>query len=227
VGGLSLGFSERARTGSTQSASESRARLCWRCRRIGRRRGGAVLMAYAEPLSEPGSQRPAFVSRSIADSFAADFENADAGEKPTLVSRRVYQDGIGGRSWFHKSTRLKRIDGGSVSGRFPVTGRAVPPGRWRVEFIYSPWWHGPAMAISFAGWFGVFLVGFRFLAGFRRSRNLTRRRWPFEFEVGEVEPITHLSQRREFLRRDVFFNCRRGREHALQCEQTVAASSIV
>jgi len=139
----------------------------------------AVLMAYAEPLSEPGSQRPAFVSRSIADSFAADFENADAGEKPTLVSRRVYQDGNWRAFLVSQIDPAQRIDAEVFPVDFLSQGVRVPPGRWRVEFIYSPWWHGPAMAISFAGWFGVFLVGFRFLAGFRRSRNLTRRRWPF------------------------------------------------
>jgi len=233
-GGLSLGSPNRARTRIKRNRLGERGRTvlllpeepraaAWR----------AVLMAYAEAvIRNRDRSRPRSFLASISGLVRGGFRrNADAGEKPTLVSRRVYQTGNCGRFllFLPKSTRLNAIERKSVSRSISCHGRAGAAGAMgRVEFIYSPWWHGRRWRSASAGWFGrPFWSVSEFLAGFRRSRNLTRSvdgRFGIRVVRSSQSRICFAASR-VFFGEDSLLHCRRARNNDLQVRSIPFAAS--
>lgn len=114
----------------------------------------SLLEDYAREGADVAARVPPAIAREIS-------QFASAGEPRMVVSRRVYQDG----NWHALLTPLARPSP-AIAARpaiaaevFPVDflsqGVLCPPGRWRIEFFYAPWWHRPMLLLSAIGWAGV------------------------------------------------------------------------
>jgi hypothetical protein len=73
---------------------------------------------------------------------------------PSLLTRRVYQDGnwsaafqtIGSDMWME--TEVHQVD-------FLTQGIVLPAGTHRVQFYYQPWWLTGAILFALAGWIAI------------------------------------------------------------------------
>ncbi|TWU15846.1 hypothetical protein [Allorhodopirellula heiligendammensis] len=88
-----------------------------------------------------------------------------------VLSRHVYQDG----NWSATLTPLDTNSPPQFAEVFPLDflsqGVLCPSGRWRIEFIYAPWWHRPVLLLAAIGWLAITLG---YLV--KRTRIAMRRR---------------------------------------------------
>ncbi|WP_236624824.1 hypothetical protein [Rhodopirellula sp. SWK7] len=128
-----------------------------------------------ERLASEEDNPPAFVSKDVASRVQPKRPGDDTtvrrpilmnplGHDPTvetseplLMSRRVYQDGY----WVVALTSTEGAGESMDAAVFPVDflsqGFICPPGSWRVDFRYTPWWYTPTLVLAFVTW-GCVLV---------------------------------------------------------------------
>lgn len=81
-------------------------------------------------------------------------------QQNTLCVRTVFQDG----NWAatitstDDATETRSIEVYNVDGL--KQGCLIPPGKWRLEFLYRPVWLWPSVGVSFIGWMLFLVVGF-------------------------------------------------------------------
>lgn len=131
-----------------------------------------LLAAYADERAD--------VPAAVPPAIASEFERATGGASEfVVISRAMYQDG----NWHAELTPLDHVGPTFPAEVFPVDflsqGVLCPPGKWRLDFYYAPWWQQPVMMLSAAGW-GCVLMGYGInrtrIAKHRRSRLGTRLR---------------------------------------------------
>ncbi len=127
-----------------------------------------LLEAYAGERADVAARVPPAIAREVSRRGAT-------GDSCTVVSRRVYQDG----NWRAMLTPLDRNAPAMSAEVFPVDflsqGVLCPPGRWRIEFFYAPWWHRPMLLLAAIGWSSV-VTGYLL----RRTRIATHRQSPLD-----------------------------------------------
>ncbi len=121
-----------------------------------------LLLAYSDEQVEVPARVPADISTN---------------SERVVVSRRVYQDG----NWFANLSPRENKSPPLSAEVFPVDflsqGILCPPGKWRIEFYYAPWWHPPAICLAAGGWIAVLMA-----ITFTRFRIPMRRRSLLEIQ---------------------------------------------
>lgn len=123
-----------------------------------------LLSAYADERAEV----PAMIPPAMATQFA---QGTASGVEMAVVSRPVYQDG----NWRAELTPRDHNGPAVETEVFPVDflsqGVFCPPGKWRLDFYYAPWWQRPMRILALAGW-GCILLGY----GLNRTHTAMRHR---------------------------------------------------